>query len=296
MSWEYESLFDVVPGKGGSLLDGGWDSDSEWREMPTQISVGRMGYRTRTTVAGPRLEVEIYPVFGKEASGKARAAKIAGNTPEAMKKLNRERAIRYLIRLADANLTDQDIHLTLTYRKAPTEKRAYMDVDNFLRTVKRRREQYGMTPLKYFYTVEGNENGTKERLHAHVLMSGGISREELEEIWAKGWANADRLQPDERGMEAIIRYITKDREKRKWHRSRNLVKPKQRTSDSKISNARVKRIAKGFEAEAKEIMEKLYPKYGYVDVDVRISDSVDGAYIRVLMRRRPGRGKQNDRR
>jgi len=296
MSWEYESLFDVKPGQSGTLLGGGWDNDSEWRDMPTEISVGRMGYRTRTTVAGPRLEVEIYPMFGREASGKARAAKIAGNTPEAMKKLNRERAIRYLIRLADANLTDQDIHLTLTYRKAPTEKRVYMDVDNFLRTVKRRREQYGMEPLKYFYTVEGNENGTKERLHAHILMTGGISREELEEIWAKGWANADRLQPDERGMEAIIRYITKDQEKRKWHRSRNLVKPKQRTSDSKVSNAKVKRIAKGFEAEAKEIMEKLYPKYGYVDVDVRLSDSVDGAYIRVLMRRRPGRGKQNDRR
>lgn len=291
MSWEYESLFDVVPGKGGSLLDGAWDSDGTWKVMPSQISVGRMGYRTRTTVAGPRLEVEIYPMFGREAAGRARAAKIAGNTPEAMKKLNRERAIRHLIQLADANLTDQDIHLTLTYRKAPTEKRVYMDVDNFLRTVKRRREQYGMTPLKYFYTVEGNENGTKERLHAHVLMSGGISREELEEIWAKGWANADRLQPDERGMEAIIRYITKDREKRKWHRSRNLVKPKQRTSDSKVSNARVKRIAKGFEAEAKEIMEKLYPKYGYVDVVVRFSDSVDGAYIRVLMRRKPERGK-----
>lgn len=291
MSWEYESLFDVVPGKSGTLLDGTWDADGQWKDMPTQIDVGRMGYRTRTVVAGPRLEVEVYPVFGREAAGRARAAKIAGNTPEAMKKLNRERAIRHLIQLADANLTDQDIHLTLTYRNAPTEDRAWRDVDNFLRTVKRRRKQYGMTPLKYFYTVEGNESGSKEKLHAHVLMSGGISREELEAIWGNGWANADRLQPDERGLEAIIRYITKDQEKRKWHRSRNMVQPKQRTSDSKVSNAKVKRIARGFEAEAKEIMEKLYPKYRYVDVKVTVSDSVDGAYIRVLMRRRPERRK-----
>ena len=286
MSWEYESLFDVVPGKSGTLLDGNWDADGQWKDMPTQIDVGRMGYRTRTVVAGPRLEVEVYPLFGREAAGRARAAKIAGNTPEAMKKLNRERAIRHLIQLADANLTDQDIHLTLTYRNAPTEDRAWRDVDNFLRTVKRRRKQYGMTPLKYFYTVEGNESGSKEKLHAHVLMSGGISREELEAIWGNGWANADRLQPDERGLEAIIRYITKDQEKRKWHMSRNMVQPKQRTSDSKMSNAKVKRIARGFEAEAKEIMEKLYPKYRYVDVKVTLSDSVDGAYIRVLMRKR----------
>ena len=292
MSWEYESLFDVVPGKNGTLMDGTWDADGQWKDMPTQIDVGRMGYRTRTVVAGPRLEVEVYPLFGREAAGRARAAKIAGNTPEAMKKLNRERAIRHLIQLADANLTDQDIHLTLTYRNAPTEDRAWRDVDNFLRTVKRRRKQYGMTPLKYFYTVEGNESGSKEKLHAHVLMSGGISREELEAIWGNGWANADRLQPDERGLEAIIRYITKDQEKRKWHRSRNMVQPKQRTSDSKVSNAKVKRIARGFEAEAKEIMEKLYPKYRYVDVKVTLSDSVDGAYIRVLMRRRPEGGKK----
>lgn len=292
MSWEYESLFDVVPGKSGTLLDGTWDADGQWKDMPTQISAGHMGYRTRTVVAGPRLEVEVYPLFGREAAGRARAAKIAGNTPEAMKKLNRERAIRHLIQLADANLTDQDIHLTLTYRNAPTEDRAWRDVDNFLRTVKRRRKQYGMTPLKYFYTVEGNESGSKEKLHAHVLMSGGISREELEAIWGNGWANADRLQPDERGLEAIIRYITKDQEKRKWHRSRNMVQPKQRTSDSKVSNAKVKRIARGFEAEAKEIMEKLYPKYRYVDVKVALSDSVDGAYIRVLMRRRTEGGKK----
>lgn len=291
MSWEYESLFDVVPGKGGSLLDGAWDSDGTWKVMPSQISVGRMGYRTRTTVAGPRLEVEIYPMFGREAAGRARAAKIAGNTPEAMKKLNRERAIRHLIQLADANLTDQDIHLTLTYKKAPSRKQVDADVWNFLRTVKRRRKQYGLPPLKAFFTTEGNENGTKERLHAHVLMSGGISREELEDIWGKGWANADRLQPDERGLEAIIRYITKEQDKRKWHRTRNMVEPKQRTSDTKVSNAKVKRIAWDFKAVAKEILEKLYPKYGYVDSVVKFSDSVDGAYIRVLMRRRPGGGR-----
>ena len=291
MAWEYESLFDVTPGTSGTLLDGGWDSDGHWRDIPSQISVGRMGYRTRTVVAGPRLEVEIYPILGRDAAGRARAAK-KNETPESMKKLNRERAIRHLIQLADANLTDRDIHVTLTYRKAPTEKRAYADVDNFIRTVKRRREEYGLSPLKYFYTVEGNENGTKEQLHAHVLMSGGISREELEEIWAKGWANADRLQPDERGLEAIIRYITKEQKKRLCHKSRNMVKPKQRTSDSKVSNAKVKRIARDFDAEAKEIMEKLYPKYMFVDDVVKLSDSVDGAYIRVLMRRRPEGGKK----
>ena len=58
MGWEFEDLFDVGKPEAGLL-------DSYWREQPTEIRVGRMGYRTRTIKAGPRLEVEIYPIFGR---------------------------------------------------------------------------------------------------------------------------------------------------------------------------------------------------------------------------------------
>ena len=291
MSWEYEALFDVAPGKSGSLLEGGWDANGYWRDIPTEIRVGRMGYRTRTIKAGPRLEVEIFPIFGREDTGRARAAK-QNITPEAVQRLNEERSKRRLVQLADANFTEQDIHLTLTYRQAPKYDQAQKDVKNFLRTVKRKREQRGMTPLKYIYTIEGDEDGTRERIHVHMLMSGVISREELEEIWARGYANADRLQPNENGLEAIARYITKQQKnRRKWCRSRNLKQPQQRTSDSKVSNARVKRLAMDFPNEAKGIMEKLYPGYSHVKTTLRYSDAVDGAYIRCVMRRQPGRGR-----
>lgn len=296
MSWEFEALFDVMPGRSGSLLEGEWDASGYWRDIPTEIRVGRMGYRTRTIKAGPRLEVEIFPIFGRENTGKARAAK-QNVTPEAVQRLNEERSRRKLVQLADANFTDQDIHLTLTYRNAPKYDQAQKDVKNFLRTVKRKREIRGMSPLKYIYTIEGDDDGTRERIHVHMLMSGGIEREELEAIWARGYANADRLQPNENGLEAIARYITKQQKnRRKWCRSRNLKQPKQRTSDSKVSNARVKRIALDFPNEAKEIMEKLYPGYMHVRTTLRYSDAVDGAYIRCVMRRQPGRGPDNDRR
>ena len=295
MSWEFEALFDVIPGKSGSLLDGEWEGNY-WRDIPTEIRVGRMGYRTRTIKAGPRVEVEIFPLFGREDTGRARAAK-QNVTPEAVQRLNEERSKRRLVQLADANFTDQDIHLTLTYRQAPKYDQAQKDVKNFLRTVKRKREQRGMDPLKYIYTIEGDDDGTRERIHVHMLMSGGIDRAELEEIWARGYANADRLQPNENGLEAIARYITKQQKnRRKWCRSRNLTQPKQRTSDSKVSNARVKRLALDFPNEAKEIMEKLYPGYMHVRTTMRYSDAVDGAYIRCVMRKQPGRGPDNVRR
>ena len=93
------------------------------------------------------------------------------------------------------------------------------------------------------------------------------------------------------GLEALARYITKQQKnRRKWARSRNLKKPKQRTSDTKVSNARVKRLALDFPNSAKEIMEKLYPGYIHTKTVMRYSDIVDGAYIRCVMRKQPGRG------
>ena len=294
MSWEYEALFDVQPEHSGTLMDGGWDASVIWRDIPTETRVGRMGYRTRTIKAGPRLEVEIYPIFGREATGRARAAR-QNVTPEAVRRLNEERSRRRVVQLADANFTEDDIHLTLTYRQAPTYEQAQKDLKNFLRTLKRRREQRELPPLKYIYSIEGDDDGRRERIHVHMLISGGIDRAELEAIWARGYANADRLQPNEFGLEAVARYITKQqRNRRKWCCSRNLKKPKQRTSDTKVSNARVKRLALDFPNSAKAIMEKLYPEYSHTQTTLRYSDAVDGAYIRCIMRRKPGGGKRGD--
>lgn len=78
--------------------------------------------------------------------------------------------------------------------------------------------------------------------------------------------------------------------------SRNLKKPKQRTSDTKVSNGRVKRLAHDFPNSAKGIMEKLFPGYGHVQTIMRYSDIVDGVYIRAVMRKIPKGGARSDRR
>ena len=281
--WEFEDLFDVDPEQSAGLLE------NYWRDIPTEIRVGRMGYRTRTIKAGPRLEVEIYPLFGRETSGRLRAEK-KNLTPEDVQRNNEERSIRQLVRLMDENFGEEDLHLTLTYNGTPPAyRRAKADAYNFLRAVKRRREKAGMPELKYVYSVGGGE-GTKERTHVHIVLTGGISREELEEIWEKGYANADHLQPNENGLEALARYLAGQQKsrikgRRRWVTSRNLRKPKQRTSDTKVSNGRVKRLAHDFPNSVKEIMEKLFQGYGHVKTIMRYSDVVDGVYIRTVMRR-----------
>jgi len=287
MGWRYEGLFitELEP-----EVD---DLSRYWRPERSMIPVGRMGYRRRVTLAGDRMECEIYPMFGRDDEKKVRAAK-KNITPEKQRRLNDERARRRLIQLADANFTDRDIHLTLTYRNERTLEECRKDLRNFLLRVKRYREKAGMEPLKYIYTIEGKTELSKgfpvKRIHIHMLMNGGISREMLEEMWAMGYANADRLQPTERGLEEIASYIIKEARgksgARKWSASRNLVKPKQRTTDARTSNRVVKMIAHDIRNEAKAEMERIYPGYRFVDCKVYYSDQIDGVYIRVLMRRR----------
>ncbi len=287
MAWRYEGLFET------ELQPEADDLSRYWRPQPSEIPIGRMGYRRRITLAGDRMEAEIYPVFGRDDEQRARAAK-KNITPEKQKRLNDARARRRLIQLADANFGEKDIHLTLTYKHETTLPACRKDIRNFLLRVKRYRERMGMDPLKYIYTIEGKPELVKgypvNRIHIHMLMNGGVSRELLEEMWALGYANADRLQPTERGLEEIATYIIKEgRDRtgaRKWSASRNLVQPKQRTSDAKTSKRTVKLIAHDIRNEAKAEMERLYPKYSFVECRVYYSDQIDGVYIRVLMRRK----------
>ena len=287
MGWKYEGLFET------ELQPEADDLSRFWRPQPSMNPVGKLGYRRRETLAGDRMECEIYPVFGRDDEQKARAAK-KNITPEKQKRLNDERARRRLIQLADANFTEKDIHLTLTFRHETTLPACRKDVRNFLLRVKRYREKHGLPELKYIYSIEGKRELSKgfpvSRIHIHMLMNGGLSRELLEEMWELGYANADRLQPTERGLEEIASYIIKEARNRdgarKWSASRNLKQPLRRTSDAKTSNRVVKAIAQDIRNEAKEQTEKLYPRYRFVDCKVYYSDQLDGVYIRILMRRR----------
>ena len=286
MGWRYEGLFEQI-----------MDPDSEQRDLrnwwisePSTIRVGEMGYRRSATLSGPRLDLEIYPVFGREKERKAKAIK-KHQTPEKQKKLNRERAVRHLVQLVEANFTERDIHLTLTYRNPPDMERCRKDVRNFLCKVKRYRQRMGMDKLKYIYAIEGGREISQgygvERIHIHMLMNGGVSREDLEAMWERGYANADRLQPTESGLEALARYIIKQADQgKKYGASLKLKQPKTRKSDAQTSNRVVKAIAHDIRNEAKAELEAMYPSYRFVDCKVFYSDQLDGVYIRAVMRRR----------
>lgn len=292
MAWEFLDLFNNVRTDDGGFL-----------AEPCFIPVGQMGYRRRTTVSGPRIDAEVFPVFGRGVKTMLRKARTGNGTPDAQKKANRDRSILRAIQIVEANFGERDVALALTYNgEAPTPDRVDKDLRNFTDRVKRRRKNLGLPELKYWAVIGGDEmpaaGYSGKRPHIHVFMNGGISRDELELMWGKGFANVDRLQPGSEGLAAIATYFAKqikDRKEkpgaRRWRASKNLVKPVQRSRDAKMPNARVRRIAFDFKNEAKAVMEKLYP--GYVMTEepvVRFSDYVPGVYIRCVLRKIGGGG------
>lgn len=285
MGWEFEDLFNSKVRDDGSFLD-----------EPSFIPVGRMGYRRSTTVSGPRIDAEVFPVFGRGQKGELRRAKHQ-ITREAQQRANDERSRIRLTQLVEANFGDQDLALGLSYDgDAPDPERIDKDIRNFFERVRRARKRKGLDDLKAVYAVGGDEmpaaGYSGKRPHVHMIMNGGIDRDEIEQLWGHGICNADRLQPRDSGLGGIARYFTRQKQdrapekgKKKWRSTRNLKQPVRRSRDAKMPNGRVKRIAYDFRNEAKEVMEKLYPGYQLQECEVRYSDIIDGVYIRCVLRR-----------
>lgn len=276
MDWEYELLFDAAP----TALE-------NWSEQQTRARVGEMQYRTRTIQSGEIREVEVYPIWGREDQGRARAAR-GSSTPERIRRQNERNSLRRLIRLLNTNFTERDLHVTLTFAQAPDEAGEKRALQSFIRQVKRVRIRRGLPELKYIYALE---EGESRRRHIHLVMSGGISREEMESWWRHGYANCDRLQPNEEGLKALGKYLIKeqngpDRGKhmRRWSGSRNLEQPKVHISDTKLSTRRVEQLARDLPAIGAQILEKVNPGYTTNEVRVYFSDEITGVYIRSEMR------------
>lgn len=296
--WEYEILFDVEDMDGLTPLERAarMEQEDRWRFERTETRKGSLGYRTKTVKAGPRLEAEIFPIFGRAEETAAKIAK-KNMTPEKIQKYNDEKARRNLIQLLDANFGRGDLHITLTYGGiVPEWQRACRDVKNFLARLRRLRAKRGLPELKYIYSLEWAEEGREKRIHCHLVTQGDVDRQEIEQLWGRGYANCDTLQPGPEGLEELGRYIYnqnagihREKGKRKYSCSKKLKKPKTRTSDTKFSAGRVRKMAAVFGMDASEsrrILEKVYPGYELVRATARSSDVIrDGIYIRALMRK-----------
>ncbi len=281
-----------------------------------RITCGDSGYQM--------VELFQYTDEGQSASERKRRRK-ENITPEKIRKMNDKRARRYFHALLNTNFGEGDIHLTLTY--APENLPEIDDAINkkakrYLERVRRRRAKLGLDPLKYVIVTEfGVKKSTGEvvRLHHHIVMNGGIDRDDLELMWTDeridwarlerekaagtsvyrdsirqkrlGYANADRLKCSEDGLGRIAKYLMKyPAGKKRWSASRNLEKPTRTKNDSKYSRRKLTRACCSGDIYTREWWEKNYPGYTLAGsaafaVDAKTPDDMNDWNIYAKLRR-----------
>lgn len=238
----------------------------------------RSCYRETRFECGDYLEVNIYPVYTKAPCRRKKAKP----TSETQQKLNEIYAENKLVRLANANFTDHDLKIELTYSAThlpQSDEEAEKELRNFLRRVKRYRKKNGLPDLKYIAVTEkGKRSG---RYHHHLIMNGDISVFELVQLWGLGIVGTDILIFDENGIASLARYMMKQArefpKKRKYMRSRNLIDPPPKQRDNRFSKRKVLELAKDTENRAE--FEKLYEGYYFSQASVVYNDTNGGVYI-----------------
>lgn len=240
------------------------------------------------------LEVDIVPVTNMPEAGKGKTKE----SSQAQKNLNDKRSKRRFVQIANANFGEDDLHISATYNEEHlpmTLKEAEKNVHNYLDRVKRRMKRVTGKDLKYMLVTEytpDEEDGDKAvRIHHHIIINGGLSRDDLELMWSTtrinwnkandreyrkkidyiGFVNCDRLQPNENGIEGLVNYINKRKKGcKKWSTSMNLEKPKEKKNDHKYSFRKLRELAKT--PEDKEVWRKQYQGYEPTKIDFQYND------------------------
>lgn len=278
--------------------------------------------REKKTDCGDYREVDIIPRTNHaEKAVKGRRGKKKKVTEPKQRDLNDKNAKRYLVQLGNGNFGAGDLHVTLTYSRdslPENEEQAEAAVKNYLRRIAYKRMKLGLESLKYILVTEYGCSADGEkitRIHHHIIMNGGLPRDDVELMWTTerinwkkaeqdqayrsgikriGWANADRLQVNENGIEGLCKYITKNpKGKKRWSSSRNLVRPVQHPpADSKYSRRQVETAAKAADG-GRAFFEKRFPDYEIRQIRPEYYDQTGWHIYLKMWRKKKGKRKNN---
>ena len=215
--------------------------------------------REKKTDCADYREVDIIPrTEAAEVATKGKRGKKRKSPAPKQKELNDKNAKRYLVQLGNGNFHIGDLHTSCTYdadNLPETVEEAENIVTNYLRRIAYRRKKLGLEALKYILVTEykySKDGQAIKRIHHHIIMNGGLDRDDVELMWTKarinwnktedpeyrasikqlGWVNADRLQMNENGIEGLCKYIVKDPQgKKRYSSSRNLERPEVSRND-----------------------------------------------------------------
>ena len=235
-------------------------------------------YREKKYYCGEYLEVAIYPVY----THPKKRGKRSKPTTEIQQRLNQRHTEGRLRRLLHTNFTPSDLFATLTFDDSSLPESvedAQRLLHNFLRRLKRKYTRLGLD-AKYIYVLEyGQEHN---RLHIHLVLTGGITRAELAKLWGLGEVNADALRFEKDGLAALAKYLTKGGESderptwKRWSGSRNLEQPTVTQRDGRLSHRKIADLCQnGGDAD---YLETQFDGYEMADYSLEVSEDIYGGY------------------
>ena len=187
--------------------------------------------RIKEVVCGDFLHIYAMPVT---APPKSRRKKSFKPTRESMTIYNEQRAAKWLEELTEANFTNEDFFITLSYHDEylpQSDKEALHAAELYIRRLQYRCKKIKAPAPVVLWDIEKSEKG---RYHHHMIIKCALSREELEKIWRRGYINTRQLQFTENGLTGLTEYIIKFKSRvgvRRWHSTNNLKKPIQHEND-----------------------------------------------------------------
>jgi len=233
-------------------------------------------YRERLIIAGDWIFGEVHPEW--RPAGKRRGKFRA--TSEMQARLNERRSALQMTALAHENFGKTDYNLNLTFRDGccPADRD---ELERVIRNfVARIRRIYRRAGIELRYIIERGFSGMG-RPHAHIYLTGGIPREEIEAAWGLGYANCRGLEFTETGITDLSAYIAGQKREgktdaehvrmkgeRRWTGSRNLRRPVERTNVSRYSREAMEEIADA--GNPHSFFARRYPGYWLAEFpDVR---------------------------
>lgn len=198
-----------------------------------------MPYVKKTTRSGRLLEVEVYyaPNHGRKL---CRGSNISP-TVEQMVRENERNSEKRQKRLAAANFSrkNADVFVTFTFANPIPEEQVDKEIRNLLLRLRRKREKKHLKPLRAMVWAE-----KQSCWHFHVLMNGGLTFTELQDVWGdRGRKMTMSIADEKNGFGGLIRYVNeehkpkrgssdgesvkkpRDKGKHRWHATRNLRQP-----------------------------------------------------------------------
>ena len=163
-----------------------------------------MFYREKKTDCGAYREADIIPrTDNAERAVKGKRGKKRKATEPKQKDLNDKNAKRYLVQLGNGKFRNRrsSCFLYIQCKEIYPEsvEEAERIVGNYLRRIAYRRNKLGLPPLKYILVTEykfAKDGEQIKRIHHHIIMNGGLSRDDVENVWTKERINWRKVEKD----------------------------------------------------------------------------------------------------